>query len=67
MDGPLDYPSVEAKGEADLVFGADVTRQRNRLAFRAALDRDGPDEPGLRGGWCWLVAAGNDRGNQTGH
>ncbi|HEX3417069.1 MAG TPA: hypothetical protein VHT21_11800 [Stellaceae bacterium] len=51
---------VEAKGEADLVFGANVTRQRNGLAFREALDGDGPDGPDLRGGWYWLVAACGD-------
>jgi hypothetical protein len=34
-----------------------VTGQRNGLAFRAALDGDHPDGPGLGGGWYWLVAA----------
>ena len=47
IDGPLDHPSVEAKGEADLVLGADLAGQRNDLAFRAALDGDRPDRPGL--------------------
>ena len=39
IDGPLDHASVEAKGEADLVLGANVTRQRNGLAFRSAPRR----------------------------
>jgi hypothetical protein len=49
-----------------LVFGADVTRQRNGLALRDALDGDCPDGPGLRGGWYWLVTAHNGRGDQSG-
>ena len=39
IDGPLDHASVEAKGEAGLVLGADLTRQRNGLAFRARARR----------------------------
>ena len=66
IDGPLDHASVEAKGEADLVLGADLAGQRNGLAFRAALDGDGPDGPGLGGGWCWLVAARDGRDDQSG-
>ena len=66
IDGPLDHASVEAKGEVDLVLGADVTRQRNGLTFRAALDGDRPDGPGLGGGWCWLVAARDGRDDQSG-
>ena len=54
IDGPLDHASVEAKGEAGLVLGADVTRQRNGLAFRAALDGDCPDRPGLGVGGAGL-------------
>ena len=54
IDGPLDHASVEAKGEADLVLGADVARQRNGLAFRAALDGDRPDGPGLGVGGAGL-------------
>ena len=33
VDGPLDHPSVEAKGEVDLVLGANLPCQRNGLAF----------------------------------
>jgi hypothetical protein len=47
---PLDHASVEAKSEVGLVLGADVTRQQNGLAFRAALDGDCPDGPSLLGG-----------------
>ena len=35
IDGPLDHASVEAKGEADLVLGANLAGQRDDLAFRA--------------------------------
>ena len=47
MDGPLDHPSVEAKGEADLVLRANLAGQRDDLAFRAVLDGDRPNRPGL--------------------
>ena len=66
IDGPLDHASVEAKGEADLVLGANLAGQRNGLALRAALDGDRLDGPGRRGGWCRLVAAGKSRGDQAG-
>ena len=66
IDGPLEHPSVEAKGEAGLVLGANVARQRNGLAFRAALDGNRPDGPGLGRGWCWLVAARDGRDDQSG-
>ena len=35
MNGPLDHPSVEAKGEGDFVLRANLAGQRNDLAFRA--------------------------------
>jgi hypothetical protein len=66
IDEPLDHASVEAKGEAGLVLGADVTRRRNGLAFRAALDGDRPDGPRLRGRWDWLVATRDGCGDQSG-
>ena len=66
IDGPLDHPPVEAKGEADLVLGADLAGQRNGLAFRDALDGDRPDGPGLGGGWRRLVAARDGRDEQGG-
>ena len=66
IHGPLDHASVEAKGEADLVLGANLARQGHGLAFRAALDSDGPDRPGLGGGAVRLVAAREGRGDQDG-
>ena len=66
IDDPLDHASVEARAEAGLVLGADVTRQLNGLAFRAALDGEYPDGLGLRGGWYWLDAARDGRGDQSG-
>jgi hypothetical protein len=44
-----------------------VTRQRNGLAFREAIDGDGPDGPDLRGGWYWLVAARDGYRDQGGY
>jgi hypothetical protein len=67
IDEPLDHASVEAKGEAGVVLGADVTRRAKRfLAFRAALDSDRPDGPRLGGRWDWLVAARDGCGDQSG-
>ena len=66
FDGPLDHASVEAKGEADLVLGANLACQRNGLAVRAALDSDGPDRPDLGGWGRFLVAAREGRGDQDG-
>jgi hypothetical protein len=66
IDEPLDHVSVEAKGEAGLVLGADVTRQRDGLAFRAAFDGDRPDGPRLGGRGDWLVATRDGCGNQSG-
>ena len=43
VDGPLDHPSVEAKGEGGFVLRANLTGQRNDLAFRVMLDGDRPD------------------------
>ena len=57
MQRALDHSAVEPKGEADLVFRADLARQRDDLAFAARLDRDGPDGPRLGGGNLRLVAA----------
>ena len=66
IDEPLHHPSVETKGEVGLVLGADMTRQRNGFAFRAALDGDCPDRPSLGDGWGWLVAARSGRDDQGG-
>ena len=57
MDRPLDHPPVNAKGEADLILGANLAGQRDDLAFRALLDRDGPNGPGRLDGRRRLVAA----------
>jgi hypothetical protein len=66
IDEPLDHASVEAKGDAGLVPGADVTRQRNGLAFRTALDGDRPDGPRLGGRWDWLFATRDGCGDRSG-
>ena len=71
IDRPLDHAAVEAKGEADLILGADLARHRNGLAFRAVLDRDRPDGPGLGSGRYTLIAGRKtdtgDSGDQNGH
>ena len=64
VDGPLDHPSVEAKGEVDLVLGANLPCQRNGLAFKGALDGGCPDGSCSGRGWCGLVAARNGRREQ---
>ena len=63
---PLDHASFETEGEADLVLGANLARQRQGLAVRAALDSDDPDRPDLGGGGRFLVAAREGRGDQDG-
>ena len=47
MDRPLDHPPVEAKGETDLIFRANLTGERDDLAFRAMLDSDRPNRTRL--------------------
>ena len=66
IDEPLDHASVEAEREADLVLGANLARQRHGLAFRAALDGDGPNRPDLGGGGRLLVAAREGSRDQDG-
>jgi hypothetical protein len=58
VDGALDHPSVEAKGEVDLVLGANLPCQRNGLAFKGALDGGCPDGSCSGRGWVgWLQPA----------
>ena len=64
MNGPLDHPSVEAKGEGDFVLRANLAGQGNDLAFRALLDGDRPNRPGLRDRRRRLVATRNGCGDQ---
>ena len=47
MDRPLDHPSVEAKGETDLILRANLAGERDDLAFRAMLDGDRPNRTRL--------------------
>ena len=49
IDGTLDHASVEAKGEAGLVLGADLTGQRYDLAAGTLLHGNRSDRPGLSG------------------
>ena len=57
IDEPLDHASVEAKGEAGLVLGADLAGQRNDLAAGMLLHGDRANGPGLRSVRRRLVAA----------
>ena len=57
MDRPLDHPAVDAKGETDLVLGANLAGERDHLAFHALLDGDGPNRPIRLGGRRRFVAA----------
>ena len=57
MDRPLDHPAVDAKGETDLVLGANLAGERDHLAFHALLDGDGPNRPIRRDRRRRLVAA----------
>lgn len=54
IDRTLDDASVNTKGQADLVLGANLTGERNGLAARDALDGDRPDQPGLGAGGAGL-------------
>jgi AcrR family transcriptional regulator len=64
VDGPIDQTSVDAKGEARIVFCADLAGQRDNLARREAFDGDRPHGPGLRRGRRFLLASKDARGNQ---
>ena len=57
MNRPLDHSSVEAKSQADLVLRANLAGQRHDLAFRALIDSDRSNRPGLRDRRRRFVAA----------
>ena len=67
IDMPLDHPAIEAKSEADLVLGANMARQRDDLAFGAALDGDRPHGPCLVGGWGHFFATRRGDSDQCGY
>ena len=67
VDGPLDHPPVETKGEAGLVLGSNLAGQRDGLAFRPAFYGDRSHGPGLGSRSSRLVATRKGSGDEGGH